>query len=85
MANRSLPLGRGTLGAPSTNLIELSFEGLVSEQVLGRKQREIEVEQARLSDLLAKLEQSVDDRRGNATGAAHPQSSLLQAATDQRR
>jgi hypothetical protein len=39
----------------------LSFKGLISDTVLARKQKELEVELARVSDLLAKAQQHADD------------------------
>ncbi len=50
-----------SLEAQQAHLLELSFRGLVSDAVLARKQQELEVEQARVRDLLAKAEQHADD------------------------
>jgi site-specific DNA recombinase len=50
-----------SLEAQQAHLVELSFRGLVSDAVLARKQKELEVEQARVSDLLAKAQQHADD------------------------
>ncbi len=50
-----------SLEAQQAHLVELSFRGLVSDAVLARKQQELEVEQARVRDLLAKAQQHADD------------------------
>jgi len=49
------------LEAQQAHLVELSYKGLVSDQILARKQKEIEAEQARVNDLLAKAQQHAED------------------------